>query len=275
MPAELRARLLIGTGVIALFYLVVVVTLLVRESSLVYATEWSRRDLVVRPGPGQRVVALRTPDGLALDAVLAEPAGVPKATVLYLHGNASSIWSEQIRGKLHAYQRLGYRVLSVDYRGYGRSEGSPSEPGLITDALTAARWIEDSLQVLPDRLVVHGMSLGSGVAAAVAVQRPPRLLILDGAYTSLPDVAADAYPWVPVRWLMRNRFDTIARLDSIQAPVLHVHARNDAVVPFRFGAALASAGTMPRAFLATDGGHVAGAFAETARFAAVLDSMLR
>lgn len=274
LGADLRQRLLLGSGVIALLYVIVVVMLLAQEREIIYAARWSRRGLVVRTEAGQRVIQLRTSDGLRLDAILAEPAEAPKGTVLYLHGNATSIWSDQIRAKLSAYQHLGYRVLVLDYRGYGRSEGEPSEAGLVTDALAGARWLAESLAVGPAELVIHGMSLGSGVAASLAVQRPPRLLILDGAYPSLPDVAAEAYPWIPVRLLMRNRFNTLARLDSITAPVLHVHARNDDVIPYRFGERLAAAGTMPRVFLTTEGGHVAGAFAETGRFGAVLDSML-
>lgn len=270
----MRRYLLTAVGVVAVLYVAMTAALLANEGSLVYAEKWSHGGPTDRLDPEQRVVTLTTSDSIRLDAILAEPRSAPKATILYLHGNATSIWSEQIRGKLSAYQLLGYRVLVIDYRGYGRSEGTPSEPGLIRDAIAGAQWLADSLRVAPDQLVIHGMSLGSGVAAALAVRRPPRLLILDGAYTSLPDVAGDAYPWIPVHLLMRNHFNTLARLDSITAPILHVHARNDEVIPYRFGEQLATAGTMPKVLLTTEGGHVAGAFAEAARFGATLDSML-
>lgn len=274
MRAELRWRLLIAPGVVALLYVVFVIALLAQEQELVYAARWSRSGTDTTLAAGWRRIALVTSDGLRLDAVVAAPVGPHRATVLYLHGNAASIWSGQVRDKLLGYQQLGYRVLALDYRGYGINPGAPSERGFLADAMAGAQYTEDSLRIRPSELVIHGMSLGSGVAAAVAVQRPPRLLILDGAYTSLPDVAAEAYPWVPVHLLMRNRFPTLARLDSIRSPILIVHAVNDEVVPFHFGERLAAATKTPTWFLRTEGGHVAGAFADPQRFGWELDGIL-
>lgn len=274
MRADLRRKLLNTLGVVALLYTIPVIVLLAREQELVYAARWSHTGLDTVLAIGWRRTTVMTPDGLRLDAVVAVPAGVPKATVLYLHGNAASIWSGQIRDKLVAYQHLGYRVLAIEYRGYGVNAGTPSETGLVTDGIAGARYAEDSLGIAPGALVIHGMSLGSGVAAAVAVARPPRLLILDGAATSLPDVGSEIYPWIPVRWLMRNRFPTLARLDSLRSPVLIVHAVNDEVIPFHFGERLAASTRTPRRFLITTGGHVAGAFGDTPAFGRVLDSMV-
>jgi hypothetical protein len=261
-------------GVIALLYVVMTAALLGNEGSLVYAEQWSHDQLDTSLANGWRRVRVPVEGERWSDGIAAEPNGAPRATVLYLHGNAASIWSGQVRDKLVQYQRLGYRVLAVDYRGYGFTPGSPSERGLVDDGLAAARFTEDSLGVPPGSLVIHGMSLGSGVASAIAVARPPRLLILDGAFTSLPDVAAEAYPMIPARWLMRNRFPTLARLDSLQSPILIVHAMNDEVIPFHFGERLARATHTPTWFLPTHGGHVAGAFGDPARFGAVLESIL-
>ena len=265
----LRGLVLVTCGYIGL-----VLLLAFQEQDQVYAAQWSRSGLDTTLARGWRRVRLTTTDGLKLDAVIAAPAGVPRATVLYLHGNAASIWSGQVREKLRAYQELGYRVLALDYRGYGYNEGSPSEAGLYLDALTGARFAEESLGIAPSALVIHGMSLGSGVAAAVAVARPPRLLILDGAYTSLPDIAADHYPWIPARLLMRNRYPTLARLDSLRSPVLIVHAVDDVIIPFKFGERLAAATRTPTWFLPTTGGHVAGAFADVTRFGWMLEGIL-
>lgn len=273
-PTEVRRFVLTGVAVLALLYIVMTLALLGNERSLVYAERWSHVGLDTTLARGWRRVRVPTPGGTWLDGVVADPAAPPRATVLYLHGNAASIWSAQVRDKLVLYQRLGFRVLAVDYRGYGHTPGTPSEPGLVADGMAGARFTEDSLDVRPDALVIHGMSLGSGVAGAVAVARPPRLLILDGAFTSLPDVAAEAYPILPARLLMRNRFPTLARLDSLRSPVLIVHAINDEVIPFHFGERLAGATRTPTWFLQTRSGHVAGAFGEPARFAAVLESIL-
>jgi uncharacterized protein len=261
-------------GIVALGYLVVILLIASQEGQQVYAAEWSRRGVDTTLAPRWRRVAIPTPDGITLDAVVASPLDAPKATILYLHGNAASIWSDQVREKLRAYQGLGYRVLAIDYRGYGFNAGAPSEAGLYADALAAAQYAEDSLGTLGSALVIHGMSLGSGVAAEVAVRRPPRLLILDGAFTSLPDVAADHYPWIPARLLMRNRFPTLARLDSLRSPVLIVHATNDEVIPFKFGEALATHTRTPTWFLTTKRGHVAGAFGDVERFGWTLEGIL-
>lgn len=270
----MRRYLMTGLGVIALLYGVMTAALLGNEQSLVYAERWSHENLDTTLARGWRRVRVATPEGSWVDGIVAEPAGPPRATVLYFHGNAASIWSDQVRDKLVLYQRLGYRVLAVDYRGYGVTPGTPSESGLVADGLAGAQFTEDSLGVARDSLLIHGMSLGSGVAAAVAVVRPPRLLILDGAFTSLPDLAAKAYPMIPARLLMRNRFPTLARLDSLRSPILIVHARNDEVIPFSFGERLASATHTPTWFLAGNGGHVAGAFGEPEQFGAMLESIL-
>lgn len=274
MRAEPRRTLLIALGLAGLLYTIPVAVLLVREQELVYAARWSRSGIDTTLAAGWRRVQIHGTDGQLLDAVVATPRGPPRGSVLYLHGNAASIWSGQVRDKLSTYQRMGYQVLAIDYRGYGVNAGTPSEGGLIADGLAGARYAEDSLRVPPGELVIHGMSLGSGVAAAVAVARPPRLLILDGAFTSLPDVGAEVYPWIPVRWLMRNRFPTLARLDSLRTPLLLVHATNDEVIPFSNGQRLAAAGYTPLRVLNPAGGHVAGAFGDLPAFRQVLDSML-
>jgi fermentation-respiration switch protein FrsA (DUF1100 family) len=275
----LRAEPLLRTlGVagllLALLWVVVVGVLLVQEDAIVYQAGWSRVGIDTTLLPGWRRVRIPQADGPALDALVADPGNPARGTVIYFHGNAASIWSDQVREKVRAYQRLGYRVVAADYRGYGVNAGSPSEAGLLADARAVWEYTRDSLHADPGTVLIHGMSLGSGVAAALAVLHPPRLLILDGAFTSMPDVAAEEYPFVPARLLMRNTFPTLARLDSLRAPVLIVHARNDDVIPPHHGARLFAQAREPKGFLATDRGHVAGAFADAARFGVVLDSLL-
>ncbi len=264
----------VALGVVATIYLGLVAILLSRESGMVYAPEYSRRGMDTTVAERWERITVPTTDGLRLDGVVASPVSAPRATVIYFHGNAASIWSGQVRDKLIAYQRLGYRVVAVDYRGYGRNSGSPNESGLMRDGEAAIRYAVEALHVPRDSLILHGMSLGSGLAAAMAVRHPPRLLILDGAYTSLPDVAAEGFSWVPVHLLMRNRFNTLVRLDSIRAPILVVHAVNDEVIPFHFGETLAASTHSPTWFLRTGGGHVAGAFADPEQFGWTLEGIL-
>jgi len=276
----LRARTLgtaagIAVGLLGVLWVVICGVLLAQEDTIVYQVQWSRQALDTTLAPGWRRVSIPTTDGLTLDGVVASPRGAAKGTVLYFHGNAASIWSGQLHDKLLGYQQLGFRVLAFDYRGYGFNAGTPSERGLRDDGLAAWAFLIDSLRIPADSRLLHGMSLGSGVAAAVAVVHPPRLLILDGAYTSMPDVAAEQYPFIPTRILMRNVYPTLARLDSIHAPVLIVHATNDAVIPIRNGERLFAAAREPKHFLPMSRGHVAGAFGDPGRFGALLDSILR
>ena len=264
-----------AVGIVALLWVVIVGVLLLQEDTLVYQAGWSRKGLDTTLAPGWIRVRVPSSDGLTLDAVLAAPLGRHRMTVLYFHGNAASIWSGQLRDKLLGYQRLGFQVLAIDYRGYAYNGGTPSEAGLREDGLAAWQYAVDSLHIPPDHLIVHGMSLGSGVAAAVAVTHPPRLLILDGAYTSMPDVAREMYPFIPAGLLMRNRFPTLARLDSLRAPVLVVHALNDEVIPYDNGLRLFAAAREPKYFLQMSRGHVAGAFGDPPAFGRMLDSILR
>ena len=264
-----------AVGIVALLWAVIVGVLLLQEDTIVYQAGWSRTGLDTTLAPGWIRVRVPTTDGLTLDAVLAAPEGRHRMTVLYFHGNAASIWSGQLRDKLIGYQRLGFQVLAIDYRGYAFNAGTPSERGLRDDGLAAWQYAVDSLHLPPDHLIVHGMSLGSGVAAAVAVTHPPRLLILDGAYTSMPDVARELYPFIPAGLLMRNQYPTLARLDSLRAPVLVVHALNDQVIPYENGLRLFAAAREPKYFLQMSRGHVEGAFGDPAAFGGMLDSILR
>lgn len=271
---KLTRKLLIVLIALGIGYLVVMIVLLIQEPDVVFAAERSRDEMDTRLEPGWRVAQLQASDDVHVEAIVATPERDPRGTVLYLHGNATSIWSSQIRRKLRMYQRMGYRVVAVEYRGFGRAEGTPTEEGLIADGLAAARFAEDSLGVRAEELIIHGMSLGTGVAAAIAARRAPKLLILDGAFASLPEIARELYPLFPFASLLKNRFDTRGRLDSVHAPVLHVHATNDEVVPYHHGVELAAANRAPHVLMTTTGGHVEGAFADTQRFAAVLDSLL-
>lgn len=159
---------------------------------------------------------------------------------LFFHGNAGSLANRAAR--LEHLRSLGLSVLAIDYRGYGRSTGTPSEAGLLRDAaaaraLAAARGFDDC------RMLYVGESLGSGVALALARAHPPAGVLLDSAYSAIVDIAADLYPYLPVRLLMRDRFDAAASLRAgISAPILMLHGAEDEVVPVAYARRLAAAG---------------------------------
>jgi len=161
-------------------------------------------------------------------------AGAP--VVLFCHGNAGNISHRGDTARI--LHDLGAGVLLFDYRGYGRSDGRPSETGLRRDARAAWRHLVEARGVTPERIVLFGRSLGAAVAAALAAEVRPRALILESAFTSVPDLARRYFPIFPVRLLVRNRHDTRAALGRIACPVLVVHSRDDEMIPYRHGKAL-------------------------------------
>lgn len=168
-------------------------------------------------------------DGVRLHAWFYRSPGAT-GTVLYLHGNAGNL--TYFTPVMEALADVPLDVCAVDYRGYGRSEGTPDETGVYQDADAAWRWLTTEKKIPPDRIFIHGFSLGGAVAAELASRVPCGALILESTFTSIPDVAGRKFPWLPMRWLMRTRMDTLSRIPGIRAPKLFLHSRDDEVFPF-------------------------------------------
>jgi uncharacterized protein len=153
-------------------------------------------------------------------------------------------------------RELGVPVILVDYPGYGRSGGSPSEAGCYAAADAAYDWLTKEQKVAPDKLLIYGASLGGGVATDLASRREHGALILDKTFTSLPDVGQALFPWLPVRLLMRNRFDSLTKITRCKRPVFVAHGTADQVIPFAHGERLYAAANEPKRFFAMTGvGH--------------------
>jgi len=129
-------------------------------------------------------------------------------------------------------------VFLFDYRGYGHSEGRPSEAGCIADGVAAQRWLAKRIGVEPKQVVVMGRSLGTAVAVALAAEEGAAALILENAFPTMTDVAALHHPWLPVRWAMDNRYDSIARIARYQGPLLQSHGDSDELIPLAMGRVL-------------------------------------
>lgn len=158
----------------------------------------------------------------------------PRHVVLYCHGNGETVAdNHHLMGRLR--DRLDAAVFIFDYRGYGRSEGKPHEAGVVADGVAAAEWLAEKTDSSIDRLVVIGRSLGGGVAAAIAAERGAGALVLQSTFDRLTSAAASHYPWLPVGLLMRNRYDSVARLRDYKGPLLMSHGTADKVVPYRLG----------------------------------------
>jgi hypothetical protein len=172
----------------------------------------------------------------------------PRAVVLFCHGNAGNVayWSDALRA---LYRQAGVSALLFDYRGYGRSEGKPSEAGLLSDARAARAWLARRAGIAERDVVLAGRSLGGAVAVDLAAADGARALILESTFSSLPDVAAFHYRWLPVRLLMRTRFDSLAKIGGYHGPLLQSHGPADTIVPYAFGRRLFQAANGPKQFI--------------------------
>jgi fermentation-respiration switch protein FrsA (DUF1100 family) len=191
-------------------------------------------------------VRLEAADGVGLAAW--HWPGTRPLTLLLLHGNAGHRgdrlpWMQSLHAR-------GWGVFLLDYRGYGGSDGTPSEEGFYLDARAAADWLATHTE---DRLVYFGESIGCGVAVELACRRAPAGLVLQSGASSLTDVAARAYAWLPMRWILRDRFDAAARIAAVDAPLLQVHGDRDGIVPLALGRALHERAAGPKAFYVVEG----------------------
>lgn len=216
-------------------------------------------------------VKIITEDGVTLDSWFI-PADNPRGVLLFFHGNAGNI-SHRL-DSLRIFHRLGLSVLIFDYRGYGRSTGTPSEEGTYRDAEAVWRYLSEQRHV-PDREMAYfGRSLGAAIAAYMAGRHPPRALILESAFTSVPDLAADLYPFLPARSLSRFRYRTSEYLKTVSCPVLVVHSRDDEIIPFGHGRKLYDAAREPKQFLELRGGHNEGFLQSGSIYTEGLDAFL-
>ena len=243
-----RSVLFIAVGVYVGFCLL----LYLNQSRFVYVPETDIRQTPDDRGLGYDEVALRTEDGVKLGAWFV-PAEHKRGTVLFCHGNAGNM-SDRL-DTVEIFHELGLNVFIFDYRGYGGSEGKPSEEGTYLDAEAAWLYVTVEHKVSPESLVIAGRSLGGGVASWLAVHHPPRMLILESTFTSMKDVAADYYPYIPARILCRFRYDTVNRLSSVRCPVLVIHSADDDVIPYHHGRELFTAANEPKTFLEIRGTH--------------------
>jgi uncharacterized protein len=171
-----------------------------------------------------------------------------RAAVLFCHGNAGNITGRAyILEILH--NRVGVSTLIFDYRGYGRSEGKPSEAGVLADARAARRWLANREKIAESDVVLMGESIGGAVAVDLAARDGARALVLESTFNNLPDVAAYHYPMLPVRWAMRTRLDSETKIGAYHGPLLQSHGNADTIVPLEFGQRLFAAANQPKQFL--------------------------
>ncbi len=218
--------------------------------------------------PTQEMMATPATIGLAYEEVLFETADgiklsgwyVPvieaKNVVIFFHGNAGNI-SHRLES-IALFHRLGLNVLIFDYRGYGLSQGTISEQGIYLDAEAVFAYLVQERGFKPEQIIIFGRSLGGAVATWLAQKHPPQALILESTFTSIPDMGARQFPFLPVRLLARNQYNTINRLPHLSAPILIIHSPDDELIPYSHAQTLFKVAPEPKTFLEIRGGHNEG-----------------
>ena len=232
-------------------YLVMLLLLMWWEESLIFVPmrypdgEWQPYGLAVEDA------WFTADDGVKLHGwYRAHPQ--PKAVILFCHGNAGNITHRDDRLRM-LYQHVDASVFVFDYRGFGRSEGKPTEAGVLLDARAARAWLAERAKVPERDIVVMGESLGGAVAVDLAAADGARALILESTFDALPEVASHHFSYVPVRWLMRTRLDSAEKIGRYHGPLLQAHGDSDHIVPLEFGKRLFAAANEPKTFVLLDG----------------------
>ncbi len=235
-------------------YALLVAIVYVMQGRMLYLPNMGGRALTMTPadaGMEFEDVRLTTADGVKLHGWFIN--GRSERVLLFFHGNAGNI-SHRL-ASIRQFLSLGLSVMIIDYRGYGQSEGRTTEAGTYRDAEAAWGFLTQERGVRPQDIVVFGRSVGASVAAQLASQQAPGGLILESSFTSVPDIGAEVYPWLPVRWLSRLSHATRDYVRDVRCPVLVVHSRDDEIIPFHHGEAVFAAAPEPRSLLVLSGTH--------------------
>lgn len=199
------------------------------------------------PIEGVEVVNVETVDNLHLQGWYIFSGNAEALTILFFHGNAGH-YGDRIQ-KAIEYSARGYNVLLAGYRGYGGNEGSPSEAGFYEDARSYIKFLENDKHVKPENLILYGESLGTGVAVQMATEFQVSSVILETPYSSLYDIAKRNYFFVPVDWMLKDRYMSRDKIAKINAPLLVLHGHRDDVIPFEFAKFLYNSAVEPKTLI--------------------------
>lgn len=207
-------------------------------------------------------VTMMSYDNIALNGwfIKAPQAGV---TLLFFHGNAGT--NADRLEKIAYFYKMGLNVFIVDYRGFGKSEGNPTEKNVNKDALTIYDYLAARKNIFPKTIIVYGESLGGAVAVELATKRDVAGLILDSTFTSAKDIAKLKFPFIP-SFLIQTKMDSLSKMTKIRCPKMIIHSMDDELIPFRMGQALYAAALPPKNFLEIKGSHNEGYYQSRAMF---------
>lgn len=259
-------------GFVAGGYLLLLLLMYIFQSAFVY---FPTRSIVMTPADRSweyEDVYLHTEDDYRLHGWYI-PVTNGRGTVLFFHGNAGNI-----SGRLESisvFRDLGLNVFIFDYRGYGKSEGSPSEKGTYKDAEAAWRFLTEVQSVPPDEIILFGRSLGGGIASWLGSNVSAGAVVLESTFTSAPDLAGELYPIIPARALMTIRYPVRNFLDDLAMPVMIAHSPQDDVIPYHHGKKLYELAGEPKTWLEMRGGHNDGFIQSEPEYSETWDRFIR
>ena len=226
-----------------LFYFLLCVALYFVQRTMIYFPDKTRPT----PIEGAEVVNVTAKDGQNIQSWYFKGADPDKPVIIYFHGNAGH-FGNRIYKAIH-YIQAGYGVLLAEYRGYGGNAGPISEQGIYNDARAQINWLVEEKGINTGDIVVYGESIGSGPAVQMATEFPIHALVLETPFSSLYEIAAKRYFFLPVRLLLKDHYMNIEKIDSVNAPVLIIHGRRDNTIPFSSGKKLYNKANQPKKFI--------------------------
>ncbi len=252
MPISIKRMIAVIFISLIAGYALLVVLVYARQGKMLYYPE---KEIFATPkdiGLEFEEVTIRTKDDIEISAWFI-PSKDERAVVLFCHGNAGNI-SHRL-DSIRIFNELGLSVLIFDYRGYGKSKGSPTEEGTYLDAEATWDYLVNTKGYSPDKIVLFGRSLGGAVAVETALRVKAGAIIIESGFTSLPALGSKFFPYLPVRLISRYKYANIDKVNKISLPKLFVHSPQDEIIPFEHGTALFEKALEPKEFLKITGGH--------------------
>ena len=265
-------RILLGTLILFSFLAFLILYLKYYEKKGIYFPTRRMRVTPKEMGLEFEDVYFSSSDGMKLNGWYV-PAKESRATVLFCHGNAGNI-SHRI-DVIYLFFKLGLSVFIFDYRGYGRSQGSPSEEGLYRDAQSAFKYLIEERNLKEESIVVYGKSIGANVAVELCSKVRPAALISESAFTSALDMGKKLFPFLPLKWFISIKYDALSKIKNMTIPKLIIHSEDDRIIPFRHGRKLFEAAPEPKEFYTMRGGHNEAIFLAREDFVNKIDVFLQ
>lgn len=232
-----------------LFYLIIVLFLYIFQRQLIYFPSNTSISPAESGVPEMKEIHIKTDDGLSLKSWYRPPVNSNQPTIIFFHGNAGHIGHRAFIVK--PFLDEGYGVFLLTYRGYSGNTGNPSEKGLYNDARAVMKFLKNE-----DCLVLYGNSIGAAVAIQMATEYPVEGIVLQSPFTSLMDLGQHHYPVLPVRWLTKDKYDSLSKVKNIHVPVLVLHGERDMINPQKFSRKLFQALPEPKKFISVpEKGH--------------------